>query len=112
MREPGPGVTSLTDCDEVKKATYATEMNVPVAATNDDFSAPIIIPGVPYISPNLDTTLATLSGSDPPFSCVSGQKFRTVWFRYTPAASGTYSIDTFGSDYDTVLEVFTGSAPP
>ena len=35
---------------------------------------------------------------------------RTVWYRFTPAASGTYQIDTLGSDLDTVLTVFTGSA--
>jgi hypothetical protein len=32
-----------------------------------------------------------------------------VWFVYTPASSGTVSISTCGSGFDTVLEVYTGS---
>jgi hypothetical protein len=31
-----------------------------------------------------------------------------VWFAWTPACSGNVIIDTFGSDYDTVLSVHTG----
>src|SRR5262245_47347061 len=36
----------------------------------------------------------------------------SVWYKYTPAASGFLSVDTFTSSYDTVLEVFTGPASP
>jgi hypothetical protein len=36
----------------------------------------------------------------------------SVWYKYAPAASGFLSIDTFTSNYDTVLEVFTGPASP
>lgn len=32
-----------------------------------------------------------------------------VWWRYTAPADGTLTIDTFGSNYDTTLAVFTGS---
>ncbi len=34
------------------------------------------------------------------------------WYAYTPALSGWLDVDTFGSDYDTVLEVFTSTANP
>jgi hypothetical protein len=33
----------------------------------------------------------------------------TIWYRYTPAMSGTVVVDTFGSNYDTVLAVYTSS---
>ena len=32
-----------------------------------------------------------------------------VWYTYTPLASGTITISTCGSDFDTVLAVYTGS---
>jgi hypothetical protein len=36
---------------------------------------------------------------------------RTVWYKYTPPLSGSVMISTKGSNYDTVLAVYTGSAP-
>ena len=34
----------------------------------------------------------------------------TVWYTYTPSTSGTIVIDTYTSNYDTVLAVYTGSS--
>jgi hypothetical protein len=34
----------------------------------------------------------------------------SIWFRWTAPASGTVTIDTNGSNYDTLLGVWTGSA--
>src|SRR5206468_3383843 len=34
----------------------------------------------------------------------------TAWAVFTPAADGVYQIDTIGSDYDTGLAVYTGTA--
>ena len=34
----------------------------------------------------------------------------TVWYSWTPATSGTVFIDTIGSDFDTVLAVYSGPA--
>lgn len=34
------------------------------------------------------------------------------WYAYTPALSGWLEVDTFGSDYDTVLEAFTSTTNP
>src|SRR5439155_5146131 len=33
----------------------------------------------------------------------------TVWYSFTPCGSGTVNIDTFGTNYDTVLSMFTGT---
>jgi hypothetical protein len=33
----------------------------------------------------------------------------TVWYRFTPSADTRVNADTFGSDYDTTLSVYTGS---
>lgn len=34
--------------------------------------------------------------------------FRTIWWSWTAPASGFYSISTLGSDFDNVLQVYTG----
>ena len=33
----------------------------------------------------------------------------SVWYQWTPSKSGSASVDTFGSNFDTVLAVYTGS---
>ncbi|HBJ87638.1 MAG TPA: hypothetical protein DDZ88_28030 [Verrucomicrobiales bacterium] len=35
---------------------------------------------------------------------------RTIWWTWTAPADGFFSFDTLGADFDTVLEVFTGSS--
>jgi len=104
------GITAA-NCTEVQEATLATEMDhYPPAPppANDDIASPIVISSLPY-SNTQSTTGATTAGNDPSFACVSGQKYNSVWYRYTAAASQTLTIDTFTSNYDTVLAVWTGS---
>ncbi len=62
----------------------------PVVPANDLCSGAIPIPTTtfPYVSPNIDTLLATTAG-DPVSSCMS---FRGVWFTFTPTAAGTYIL--------------------
>jgi MBG domain/CARDB len=36
----------------------------------------------------------------------------SVWYKYTPSGNGWLTLDTFGSNYDTVLEVFSLTGPP
>ncbi|HYN35393.1 MAG TPA: hypothetical protein VEV82_00295, partial [Actinomycetota bacterium] len=33
----------------------------------------------------------------------------SVWYRWTPASDRTVTIDTFGSDFDTMLAIYTGA---
>ena len=82
---------------------------------NDDFGDAVTInPGsLPTTTATIDVTDATEAGSDPlfPVQCSNppSQKHRTVWYRLTPASSGWLLVSTFGSGYDTVLGVWTGS---
>ncbi|MEJ2749785.1 MAG: kelch repeat-containing protein, partial [Anaerolineae bacterium] len=51
----------------------------------------------------------TQDASDPILSCMWGTPsagYRTAWYKFTAASSGSISIDTFGSNYDTVLAVW------
>jgi len=79
------------------------------APSNDDFNTPVVISQVPY-STSLDTFGATQAVDDPTIpKCNLNRAQATVWYRYTPSQSGTLSADTVGSDYDTVLAVWSGS---
>lgn len=63
------------------------------------------ITSVPY-QDQLDTRAATsMSG----LSCSGAQDTNSVWYMVTPAVDTVYGVDTVGSDYDTVLGVFTGT---
>ena len=76
---------------------------------NDVFQTPTVIGAVPYTNTQ-NVSSATTSCDDPPIGVpgFSGQGNYTVWYKYTPLAGGTLSVDTFGSDYDTVLVVWSG----
>ena len=76
---------------------------------NDDFDAATAIGTAPFTG-NQDVAGATTAVDDPFFNCGGGgQKYKTVWFRYTAPQAEVLTIDTFGSTYDTVLAVWTGS---
>ena len=75
--------------------------------TNDAFANRATIPSAG----------GTVTGSNASATSESGEPFhagvpanRSVWWTWTPAASGTYTVSTAGSDFDTVLAVYRGSA--
>ncbi len=101
------GITAA-DCTEVREATLATEMNYSAPpAANDDFDSATVISSLNF-NDSIDTSGATTAPDDPNFTCVSGPKYNSVWYRYTAAQSEDLVINTFGSAYDTVLAVWTG----
>jgi hypothetical protein len=60
----------------------------------------------------LDTRAATTSPDDPPQSCSSAgaaKNSNSVWYRFTPSQNGTVTVSTVGSNYDTILTVYTGA---
>lgn len=78
-----------------------------VAPSNDDIATPIVITSLPYTNTQ-DTTDATSLG-DPVTCGYSLGDAHSVWYRIMPSLSGTLLAGTLGSDYDTVLSVFTGA---
>lgn len=77
------------------------------ATINDDFDEAIIIAALPFTN-SRDTRPATTAGDDPSSTCnVNDDK--TIWYRYTPSTNVDIIFDTIGSNYDTVLSVWTGS---
>jgi len=74
------------------------------APQNDDFNNATVLTTLPSQAAE-DTRNATVAPDDP---FCSGRS-ATVWFAFTPAANMRIEANTFGSDYDTTLSVWTGS---
>ncbi len=92
-------------------AIYQNTINYRSGPVNDDFANATNINSIPYLVSNYNTANATTQGNDPESPCGSSstrKQSRSVWYRFTPATTGNYAIDTFGSNYDTVLAVWTG----
>jgi hypothetical protein len=85
----------------------------PVVAqpANDDCASATVIAALPFTD-GVDTAAATTEAGDPSFHCGSGStgpESRSVWYRYTSASGGSLEVDTFGSDYDTLLSAWRGT---
>ncbi|HEY0738644.1 MAG TPA: hypothetical protein VGD69_27245 [Herpetosiphonaceae bacterium] len=74
------------------------------APGNDDFNSAQAITALPF-SATLNTVEATFAEDDPLCSSSSA----SVWFSFTPTADMGIEANTFGSNYDTTLSVYTGS---
>lgn len=77
---------------------------VVVPPANDEFAAAEVIPSTPFAA-FTSTFEATAAADDP--SCFGSEA--SVWYAYTPPLSTTIAADTFGSDFDTTLSVYTGA---
>lgn len=72
---------------------------------NDDFGSATSIGGLPF-SDSLNTADATTQAEDP-LDCIGAA--HSVWYTFTSAVDVSIGVDTFGSDFDTVLSAYTGS---
>ena len=80
----------------------ATSVNTPA---NDQCSGAVTLSdGVPHAV----NTINASSIGDPSPLCQDNFG-KGVWYKIVPLVKGGISVDTFGSDFDTVLEVFPGS---
>jgi hypothetical protein len=86
-------------------ATLGLPVAQAAAPSNDDFANATVVAALPFTD-TVDTTEATTASNDP--SCSGNGE--SVWYSLTPAVDGWIQVDTFGSDYDTVLGIYTGSA--
>jgi len=77
-------------------------------AANDSCANATVIDPPPFTDA-IDTTQATTDARDPFSGCACGQNSHSVWYRFTAERSGEVTVDTTGSNYDTVLSVFVGT---
>ena len=75
------------------------------ALTNDFCPAGLIIPATPF---HFVQSTTGANGTNPIPPCVSTFGYG-AWYNYTPAVNGRMTIATFGSNFDTVLGVYTGT---
>jgi hypothetical protein len=76
---------------------------------HDDIGSARTITAIPYTD-TVDVRGTGRAADDPfPTACSAGPGTASVWYVYTPPANIYVSLDTFGSDYDTVLSVWTGT---
>jgi subtilisin family serine protease len=74
---------------------------------NDNFANRINIP-VPSTVTGTNVGASLEAGE--PFHAGQPGAFRTVWWRYTPSANGEVTVNTFGSNFNTVLAIYTGNS--
>jgi hypothetical protein len=87
-------------------AAGALRLTWQVTPANDAFGAARAISGA---SGSLSATSenATKEAGEPRHAGIAGG--RSVWFRWTAPKTGTVTVDTFGSPFDTLLAAYTGS---
>jgi len=77
------------------------------APPNDSCQTPKLISSSPYQDEAL--TVEATGAPDDPVSCSGNQGQNTVWYSITPTVNSWFGIDTNASDYDTVINVYTGT---
>lgn len=86
----------------------ATSVDFFLSRSEDDYDGALVIPGIPY-QHIADTTIATSALDDPLVTaCGLGAGSATLWYKYTAPANQPVYIDTYGTDYDTFIAVWTG----
>ena len=108
LKSSGPGITfGTTTKPRIQVAQALTALTVvPPAPANDNFANRITIAGPRTVTGTNNG--ATAQTGEPNHAEVANAR-KTVWWRYTPAISGRITINTFGSPFDTVLAIYTGS---
>ena len=79
------------------------------APTNDDFASAAVLSGtsVSVIGSNVD---ATVEPGEPTTMGYQWNLGASVWYRWTAPVSADYAVSTAGSDFDTELNVYMGTA--
>ena len=98
------GVDYTNGLSAIVAMTAAHTATAIYAPPNDQCAGAIALsPAVPYAE---NTTGATSVGD--PISACGAPLGRGVWFTFTPTNSGVVTLNACGSDFDTVLQAFTG----
>lgn len=87
-------------------ATLALPTGAHAAPANDDFAGATPIASLPFDTTE-STAGATMETTEPRPTCDYVAAGASVWHRFAPEAAGVVRASTAGSDYDTVLAVYT-----
>ncbi|WP_287130846.1 IPT/TIG domain-containing protein [Candidatus Cyanaurora vandensis] len=75
---------------------------------NDDFADATVLPSSTTLSVTSTNVESTKELNEPKHA--GRQPGRSVWWSWVAPESGTVSLDTIGSNFDTVLEAYTGAS--
>ncbi len=88
-------------------ASNAAVVEYSASVANNLCSNPTVIASLPFVD-SVSTRYADESAGDPVLACVGEPKYNTIWYSLTLSSSVSVGIDTSGSNYDTVVAVYTG----
>ena len=81
------------------------------ALTNDNLANAIAVSSANYSNIQV-TTGASIEPTEMIADCALSTLGNSVWYKYTPATNQTAVFSTFGSDYNTLLSIWTGTQHP
>ncbi len=117
--DPSGGVTSSVNFNAVKDTIYKIAVDgvggvtgmalvtVGVPPANDSFANRMILSGDRFATTGTNAAATTEAG-EPQFP--GGGGIHSVWYSWTAPVSGDYIIDTNGSNFDTLLSIYTGGS--
>lgn len=106
-----PGIVGNPGCGSPNRLLYVGSEAKPSGSSavpaNDNFANGVVLGGASG-SANGSNVGGTKETGEPNHAGNAG--CASIWYRMTPSASGTATIDTVGSNFDTLLAVYTGSS--
>lgn len=107
LKNTGLNITSAgTTKPRVRVAQALQALGVNTGPANDNFANRINIPNPATVT---GTNVGATAETGEPIHAGRQNARNSVWWRFTPGSSGQVTINTFGSNFDTVLAVYTGS---
>jgi hypothetical protein len=106
-----PGATyqiAVFGYSPASEGTITLNCNMIPPPPNDNFADAYTIAGASGTTTGYNISATSEIGEPPVLP--NGNGHNSVWWKWTAPANGMYSFNTFGSNYDTVLGVFTGSS--
>jgi subtilisin family serine protease len=94
--------------DDSREAFVSVEA-VATRPENDLFAEATLLTGASG-RVNGSTVLATAESGEPNHAGAS-TPVESIWYAWTAPLSGTFTLDTFGSNFNTTLAVYTGNSP-
>ena len=85
----------------------AASLVAAVAPVNDSFASATVLTGTSF-SVNGSNIGATVQTGEPKHAGITGGK--SVWWSWTAPSTGTFTLATTGSSFDTTLGIYTGTA--
>jgi len=104
-----PPTSTFTPAPPTPTFTHAAPTATSPASNNDFCVDATVVTGTSYTNTMSTTTATTDTTGDPFPSCGNRSRGRSVWYRFTAPSSGTVTVNTRGSDYDTILSAYTGT---